>query len=440
MRKFKLLFVAALALVVGLAFAACTKKNDDKPITALLITHTGGLNNNTISVNINSTVTFGVTITPSDAKPATYTWEITGNMNNGIVTLNSQQNQFTGVSKGTVTAKVVAGAVSSQTVTINVIDPNDNNGGIDIPPPQVGARIEPTTERDTSFTINSSGTNVITTVAQFMQFVYRVNEGTVFSSATFELGANIDLGNEPMFNESLITGNFRGTFDGKGYTISGYRVGNLRVTNPSGQYGVEYAPAGMFRLLGAGGVIRNLNFTDFNVSFIGSTGSPTGQNGVLVNYLGAGDAGGATVQNVYLEGDATGGAGEAMESPWNWNGIVAGVTDGPSTIDKCVIDVVRTGAVMAVTAIVWGDSNTMSNIFIIYNSIPVDENDDPLGSGDWAVWDGNTEHAEWFLHPTFVNTVAVLRSGLAGQTFAALDIANSLWSRDGNNVPKLSPA
>lgn len=92
--------------------------------------------------------------------------------------------------------------------------------------------------------------------------------------AAYALGADLDFTAEPVETASVVTADFYGWFDGRGYTISNVNLGNQATSAVS---------RGLFRRLKHGGVIRRLNIANF-VSTLTGTNAQVG--GICVDVEG----------------------------------------------------------------------------------------------------------------------------------------------------------
>lgn len=101
----------------------------------------------------------------------------------------------------------------------------------------------------------------ITTGAELAAFAASVNNGNSYSGKTVQLGADINLGNQPWTSIGDCESGkyFRGTFDGKGYTI--YNLSVDYSNDPS-----KNATAGLFGWVdAAGATIKNVNLENATV-------------------------------------------------------------------------------------------------------------------------------------------------------------------------------
>ena len=109
---------------------------------------------------------------------------------------------------------------------------------------------------------------VIMNATQLQWLATSVDGGNSFEGKYVVLGADIDLSTvenwNPIGTENGTTNIFRGTFDGKGHSISGLTI-NASVTTGEGNYG-------LFSILGNTAVVKNLNVTGANIS-VSSTGA-----------------------------------------------------------------------------------------------------------------------------------------------------------------------
>ena len=137
---------------------------------------------------------------------------------------------------------------------------------------------------------SSTSSFTITTVAQWKQFADFVNglftTNGNFSGKTVNLGANLDFEGQNMTSYVVGAWNnpFCGTFDGQGYTISGYYVKKTGADT-----------AGIFGSTAGGGttVIQNLKIADSYFEAAGCVGALIGQT-----------SGGSTeIYNVYVDSD-----------------------------------------------------------------------------------------------------------------------------------------
>ena len=157
---------------------------------------------------------------------------------------------------------------------------------------------------------------IITTKDEFLNMKSYLTASTEFPGTRYDgriaLGANIDLEGAKFTTMeahassggSWETYGFRGTFDGKGYTVSNYGgcVGNAG-TN------------GLFGIVGADAVIKNVAFVNATID--------SGNSGLFAMRFHG------TLENVYVQGTRTNGG--------NWTGAIAGLNHG--TMINCVVNV-----------------------------------------------------------------------------------------------------
>jgi uncharacterized repeat protein (TIGR02543 family) len=100
---------------------------------------------------------------------------------------------------------------------------------------------------------SSTDPYVIINAAQLTELAAEVNNGTsTFSGSYFALGNNLtDIGSWTPIGSQYCS--FDGTFDGKGYTISGLSIGS------NTQYNSSYSFAGLFGNVSSSATIKNLN-------------------------------------------------------------------------------------------------------------------------------------------------------------------------------------
>ena len=158
---------------------------------------------------------------------------------------------------------------------------------------------------------------IITTKEDFLNMKSFLDETSSGAYGKIALGANIDLASEKfttMFAHVNSANNygFRGTFDGKGYTVS----------NLGGFNGIS-GTCGMFGAIGAGGVVKNVAFVSATID---------GGNCGLFAMRSHG-----TFENVYVQGTRT--------ASGNWSGALVGLNHG--TMKNCVVNIDDTGAVAA---------------------------------------------------------------------------------------------
>ena len=143
------------------------------------------------------------------------------------------------------------------------------------------------------------GTVVISTTEEFLEVAQACSLDTWSQGKTIVLDADISLEN----TEYLPIPTFGGTFDGKGYTISG-----LTITN-------SVTPAGLFGVLQETGVVKNLN--------VSGDVSPSGDADVVGGIAGENNG---TIENCTYTGSVSG--------KQNTGGI-AGINGTTGNIKKC---------------------------------------------------------------------------------------------------------
>ena len=111
-----------------------------------------------------------------------------------------------------------------------------------------------------AFTLNTSGVNIITNADQLAYVAYQINNNIPdWRTASYKIGNNIDLSSYTNWEPIGIGGadvnwpEFKGTFDGGGYTIS-----NLRQVRDDGDFGLF----GTISNWQAPGVVRNIALTN----------------------------------------------------------------------------------------------------------------------------------------------------------------------------------
>ncbi len=162
---------------------------------------------------------------------------------------------------------------------------------------------------------------IITTKEDFLNMKSFLVAKTEFPGTRYDgriaLGANIDLGGEKFSTMEAHASSggswnsygFRGTFDGKGYTVS--NLGGFNGTS---------ATYGIFGIVGADAVIKNVAFVNATID-----GSACGLFSMRMH---------GTIENVYVQGTRTTGG--------NWSGAFAGLNHG--TIRNCVVNVDDSGS------------------------------------------------------------------------------------------------
>ena len=159
---------------------------------------------------------------------------------------------------------------------------------------------------------------IITTKEDFLNMKSFLDETSSGAYGKIALGANIVLDEGTKFTTMYAHVNsannygFRGTFDGKGYTVS----------NLGGFDGIS-GTCGMFGAIGAGGVVKNVAFVNATID---------GGNCGLFAMRSHG-----TFENVYVQGTRT--------ASGNWSGALVGLNHG--TMKNCVVNIDDTGAAAA---------------------------------------------------------------------------------------------
>ena len=199
----------------------------------------------------------------------------------------------------------------------------------------------------------------ITTAAQLAGLAEQVNGGTNYAGVYFQLGANLDLGNEEWTPIGYYgnSGNtyFRGTFDGNGKVIK-----NVYCTGANGN-----GYAGLFGYAGVG-AIKNLTVTDSTFAnskeagaIVSLTGSSLTIEKVFINnttvdssswagaIMGRPGSGTFTFNDCYVKGGSVGTAEHAHAG-----GIVGGASGGTPvlvvtdcTIETTVLSSARAGGI-----------------------------------------------------------------------------------------------
>lgn len=159
---------------------------------------------------------------------------------------------------------------------------------------------------------------IITTKEDFLNMKSFLDETSSGTYGKIALGANIVLDEGTKFTTMYAHVNsannygFRGTFDGKGYTVS----------NLGGFNGIS-GTCGVFGAIGAGGVVKNVAFVNATID---------GGNCGLFAMRSHG-----TFENVYVQGTRT--------ASGNWSGALVGLNHG--TMKNCVVNIDDTGAAAA---------------------------------------------------------------------------------------------
>lgn len=138
---------------------------------------------------------------------------------------------------------------------------------------------------------------VINSEADFLNLVNVMNGGdaaaTTALAGNYVLGCDVNLSDNGTFSDAVIEGQFTGTFDGQGYTISGLNIS-------SSQYEV-----GLFSSTSSSAMIKNLGVTGVNIASSGAdVGAIVGRNyGAIENVFATG-----TVTGTSTASDRIGGA------------------------------------------------------------------------------------------------------------------------------------
>lgn len=176
---------------------------------------------------------------------------------------------------------------------------------------------------------------IITTKEDFLNMKSFLVAKTEFPGTRYDgriaLGANIDIGGEKFSTMeahassggSWNTYGFRGTFDGKGYTVS--NLGGFNGTS---------ATYGIFGIVGADAVIKNVAFVNATID-----GSACGLFSMRMH---------GTIENVYVQGTRTTGG--------NWSGAFAGLNHG--TIKNCMVNVDDSGSAATNNGALIGNAET----------------------------------------------------------------------------------
>ena len=121
-----------------------------------------------------------------------------------------------------------------------------------------------------ALTLSGSGTQadpyIIMNKEQLLNFATAVDNGNSYENKFVALDADIDLSGiaswNPIGDESGSNSIFRGTFDGKGHTISNMTINETFTAGESNH--------GLFSTLGNKAVVKNLNMTNVNISVTNS--------------------------------------------------------------------------------------------------------------------------------------------------------------------------
>ena len=110
----------------------------------------------------------------------------------------------------------------------------------------------------------AGGATIINNKTEFINLVTGINNSTIDTTGkTYILNANIDLTNQP-FAAGAIIKNFKGTFNGNGYTIS-----NANMTTDG-----NVGNVGLFGLIHDGATVKNLAIDNFNISSTADSVNP----------------------------------------------------------------------------------------------------------------------------------------------------------------------
>lgn len=158
----------------------------------------------------------------------------------------------------------------------------------------------------------------------------------------YKLTADITLNGNwtPIGNASTSSdvGQFLGTFDGNGYTITGLAYNSNTVDN-----------FGLFRTIGQGGIVRNLNISDCDI-----TSSGTIVGGIAgINY--------GTIENCHIVGNST------VNGNGYYIGSIAGLNEGGGRIIACSNAATVKGSSNSETGGICGTINR-SNVIACYNT------------------------------------------------------------------------
>ncbi|MBQ9059835.1 MAG: FMN-binding protein [Firmicutes bacterium] len=147
-----------------------------------------------------------------------------------------------------------------------------------------------TSEETTAIFASGKGTKknpyVIATADQLRAFAATVTAGNNYAKSYITLGADIDLSGaawEPIRIKTeksvVVSGEFRGSFDGAGHTIKGLTIGSqeaaFALTADTGNY------VGLFPRISSGAVVKNVNLTETYINVVSDRGVMAG---ALVGY------------------------------------------------------------------------------------------------------------------------------------------------------------
>ena len=222
---------------------------------------------------------------------------------------------------GTTGVDVVSGATQSSRAVLNAVD-------------QALAQA--------TSTLSGSGTASdpyqIVNAAQLKAFATAVDGGNTYAGQYVALGASIDLSGidnwNPIGGEAKDSANiFQGTFDGRGYTISGLTI-NANVTSGEGNYG-------LFSTLGNQAVVKNLNVVGAQISVTGSDSADNIRAGVIAGCTGK--AATSAHGNISTRIDSCSATGSVSATSANdkltYAGGIAGMGNIGTVITNCWTDV-----------------------------------------------------------------------------------------------------
>lgn len=179
----------------------------------------------------------------------------------------------------------------------------------------------------------------IANAAQLASFAASVDNGETYEGEYVVLTDDIDLSGidnwNPIGEEGAYTNIFQGTFNGRGYTISGLTI-NADVKTGEGNYG-------LFSTLGNKAVVKNLNVTDANIF---ATSSATGNTdkiraGVIAGYTEKAATSGHSNIGTRIDSCSTTGTVSAVctSDKMAYAGGIAGMADIGTAITNCWTDV-----------------------------------------------------------------------------------------------------
>ncbi len=166
-------------------------------------------------------------------------------------------------------------------------------------------------EPDTTWASDTEATSyTIADEADLLAFSKAVSEGTTFAGKTINLTANITVSEGSTWYG---TGNFSGTFDGKGYTISGIKFTATQI-------------AGIFGGTGNDAKVCNVRIENSLITVTASTTL------TVAGIFGRVTSGSTTIENVYADIDIT----YSTTDMDYGGGFLAAVWGGSVTISNCV--------------------------------------------------------------------------------------------------------